>query len=231
MRDNLEKLQMDFNNLLAKANKNLASQPSIIDDLRVRLAALCVDVKSNICFFDEMMCKLFTNMKVPEIIMLLTKHRVWDPINYRILKKLLDLCVPFEIEIHDDIKRHARKVEVFQRTTLLRDYTAIVGSNILSSPHGCTTITVKFERKYKGYTMASFAHDQSFLAGQFLLEEFIFRFKEAHSGCVSITWFIPKSSLPLLSPHIINEKRKELREKEVIEIMVDNKFIYRVSLN
>ena len=229
MRENLDNLQMSFSNLLARAKNVLTSQPSIIDDLRMHLTTLCVNGKRNIRFFDGMMCKLFTNMKVPEIIMFMTKHRVWDPINYKILKNILHLCVPSETETQDYIEQHSVVVQKFQRKTLLRDYMAIVGCN-LTTPHGCKTITVKFERKYKGYTMAKFAQDQGFLAGQFLIEEFAFRFKEAHDGCVSITWYIPKSALQLFSPPIIHEKMEALRQKEVIEIIVDNKYIYRVSL-
>ena len=210
VRENLTELRMNFSDLLIKSMRALLAQPNINNELPLCLKALCVDVKGNIPLFDDMSCKLYIKMDVKQIMMLMTDHKVWDPINFNILGQITRLCAPDQNDLHDYFEQHKVKVQQFQQRTFLIDYMAIVGSNIVYPP-GWTTITVKFERKYNEYTMARFAKDQGFLAGQFLLQEFVLHFKNIKKGCVSITWFIPKGALQLLSPPSINEKREALR--------------------
>lgn len=229
VKNNIRQLQESFNDLLDIAQEALLSQPNIVDKVRLRLTSFCVDVEENIPLFDEMMRTLLTKMDIPDILILMTRNRVWDPINIRILVAILKKCLPTDYEVHGHFEKYSDEVQKFQRKTLLNDYITIIGTS-RSYPHGCTTITAKFERKYREYTMKEFAEDQKFLAGEFLLHQSVLRFKDSQCGCVSITWFIPRTALILFEPPKINKKRKALSDKGVIEIIVDEKYIYRVSI-
>ena len=224
----LGKLQEEFNDLLIKAKKALESQPNIVDDVRIRLTAFCVDMSDEVKFFDQQMLALITKMNIPDIFVLMIRNKVWEPINYRILKSLVKKCVPPENDIHDYFEQYSVVLKTFQQRTLLRDYMAVIGPISKLFPHGCTTITLKFQRKYREYTMDDFAIDQAFLEGEFLLHRSILHFKESQRGCVSVTWFIPKHALKFFAPQKINQKREALRSRGIIEMIVGEKHIYRV---
>ena len=226
----LRELEERFNDLLVMAQRALESQHVPIGELHVRLSSFCVDIEDNIPFFDRHMLELVTKSRVSDIFSLMRRIKVWDPINYRVLTTLLRKCIPADHDsnIFDHFEQYSVQTERFKRETLLRDYNALKGRRHIF-PHGCTTVTVKFERKYNMYTLADLAEDEAFLAGEFLLHQMIFRFKESHYGCISVTWFVPACAVPLLEPPLSTEKRKALEKRGVIELIVDEKYIYRVS--
>lgn len=211
------------------AQRALEAQPILIGEVHVRLTSLTADVEDNIPLFDQHIMELITKSRISEIFALMRRMKVWDPLNYRVLTVLLRKCVPLTNEVHDHFHQYSFHVEEFKRTTLLRDYMAVCGSTT-SHPHGCTTITVKFERKYNEYTLALFAEDQAFIENEFLLHQSLLRFKESQRGCIGVTWFIPRKALPLLKPPLKKEKREALKNRGIVELIIDEKYIYRVRL-
>jgi hypothetical protein len=204
----LSELEAKFNDLLVMAQRALESHQVPIGELHVRLSAFCVDIKDNIPFFDRHMLEVITKSKVSEIFSLMIRMEVWDPINYRVLTSLLKKCIPAGHDsILKDFETYSAATETFKRQTLLQDYMALKGRRHFF-PRGSTTISVKFEGKYNRYTLADLAHDEAFLAGEFLLHQMVLRFKESHVGCDSITWFIPECTVGLLEPPRINKKRE-----------------------
>ena len=211
------------------SQRALESHQVPIGELHVRLSAFCVDIKDNIPFFDRHMLEVITKSKVSEIFSLMIRMEVWDPINYRVLTSLLKKCIPAGHDsILKDFETYSAATETFKRQTLLQDYMALKGRRHFF-PRGSTTICVKFEGKYNKYTLADLAHDEAFLAGEFLLHQMVLGFKESRVGCVSITWFIPERAVGLLEPPRINKKREALTKRGIVEITVDKKYIYRVS--
>ena len=229
MRKNLRELQDSFQDVLVVAQTALESQPNIVSKVRTRLASMCVDAEDNIPYFDEHMLTLITKTSIPDLFVLMLRMRLWDPVNFRALTTLVQKCLPTNENLHGEIERYSHEADSFKSKTLLRDYMMVCGSK-KSLPYGCTTITVKFERSYTEYTMTRFAADQAFLANEFLLNESILHFKESQRGCISVTWLIPRSAVPLLEPPRINAKREALRQRKIVELVVDEKYIYRVSL-
>lgn len=225
----LQVLQGKFGDLEIEAEKALESQSNIIGEVRIRLTRLCVDTSDQVKFFDQQILELITKMNIPDIFVLMSRNKVWEPINYSILMSLVNKCIPPENKIHQHFKEYSDELKDFQQRTFLRDYMAIIGPVSKLFPHGCTTIAVKFEKKYGEYTMADFAKDQAFLEGEFFLHQSILHFKESQRGCVNVTWFIPKHALQFLAPQNINQKREALRSRGIVEIIVGEKHIYRVS--
>ena len=200
-----------------------------IGQLQVRLTSLCVDLEDNIPLFDKHMLEVIAKTTIGGVIALMTRMKVWDILNFRVLSFILKKCVPLEHEIHGHVGVYSTESTQFKKETLLRDYMSIQGARY-SIPHGCMTITAKFNAKYNSYTLADLANDEVFLADEFLLHKFVFRFKESYRGCISIMWFLPNSAKPLLEPPIINSKREALKKRRIVELIVDDKYIYRVCL-
>ena len=222
----LRLLEEKFNDILVKAQKALVSQNVLVSDIHLRLTALCVDIEDNIPLFDKHMMEVIAKSKVPEIFALMTRIKAWDILNYRVLSTLLKKCIP-EDEVHGYVEQYSGEADKFKRVTLVRDYVMLRGSS-LTYPRGFTTLSAKIEEKYNTYTLAGLANDQKFLANEFLLQQMIFRFKDSQRGCISVTWFIPKSAMSHLTPPLINKSRKALEERGIIELIVDEKYIYRV---
>lgn len=227
VRKNIRKLQESFQDVLVGAQKALESRPNSVSEVRQRLAMMCVDVEDNIPRFDSHMLDLITKMNIPDIFILMHRIKLWDPINFRALTTLAHKCLPDDRNVHDEIERYSHEADAFKQKTLLRDYMLVCGSK-RSLPHGYTTIIVKFEKKYREYRLTEFAQDQAFLANEFLLNEAILHFKESQRGCISVTWLIPKTAMPLLKPACISAKWEALRERNIVELIIDEKYIYKV---
>ena len=208
------------------AQKALVSQSVPVSEINLRLTAFCVNIEDNIPLFNTHTLGVIAKSEVPEIFALMTRIKAWDILNYRVLSTLCEECIP-EDEVHGYVEQYSTEADTFKRQTLVRDYMMFRGSS-LTYPRGYTTLSAKIDRKYNQYTLADLAKDEAFLANEFLLQQMIFRFKESQRGCISITWFIPKSAMSHLTPPLINKRRKALKEREIIELIVDEKYIYRV---
>ena len=222
----LRDLEEKFNDLLVMAQKALVSQNVPVSEIHLRLTSFCVDIEDNIPLFEKHMLEVIEKHKVPEIFTLMTRIKAWDILNYRVLSTLLKKCIPGD-EVHGYVEQYSAEADTFKRQTLVRDYMMLRGSS-LTYPRGCTTLAAKIEEKYNQYTLADLAKDEAFLAKEFLLQQMIFRFKESQRGCICITWFIPKSAMSHLTPPLINKRREALKERGFIELIVDEKYIYRV---
>ena len=225
----LRELEEKFNDLLVMAQKALVSHNVPVSEIHLRLTAYCDNNKDNIPLFEKHMLEVIEKSKVSEIFTLMTRIKAWDILNYRVLSTLLKKCIP-EDEVHGYVERYSAEADIFKRQTLVRDYMMLRGSS-LTYPRGCTTLAAKIEEKYNHYTLADLAKDEAFLANEFLLQELIFRFKESQPGCISITGFIPRSAMSHLTPPLINKRREALKERGIIELIVDEKYIYRVCCN
>ena len=222
----LRQLEEKFNDLLVMAQKALVSQNVPVSEIHLRLTALCIDIEDNIPLFNTHMLGVIAKSNVPEIFALMTRIKAWDILNYRVLTTLLKKCIP-EDEVHGYVEQYSAKADTFKRQTLVRDYVMLRGSS-LTYPRGYATFSAKIEEKYNQYTLADLAKDEAFLANEFLLQQMIFRFKESQQGCISVTWFIPKSSMSHLTPPLINKSWEALKKRGIIELIVDEKYIYRV---
>lgn len=204
----------------------LESRNVPVSEIHLRLTSFCVDIEDNIPLFDQHMLEVITKSKVAEIFALMTRIKAWDILNYRVLSTLLKKCVPGD-EVNDHVEQYSANVATFKRQTLVRDYMMLRGRS-RSFPRGCTTLAAKIEEKYNVYTLADLARHEAFLADEFLLHQMIFRFKESQRGCICVTWFIPTSAMSHLMPPLINKSREALEERGIIELIVDEKYIYRV---
>ena len=222
----LRQLEEKFNDLLVMAQKALVSQNVPVSEIHLRLTALCVDIEDNIPLFNTHVLGVIAKSMVPEIFALMTRIKAWDILNYRVLSTLLKKCIP-EDEVHGYVEQYSAEADTFKRQTLVRDYMRLRGSS-LTYPRGCTTLAAKIEEKYNQYTLADLATDEAFLANEFLLQQMIFHFKESQQGCICVTWFIPKSSMSHLTPPLINKSWEALKKRGIIELIVDEKYIYRV---
>ena len=191
--------------------------------------SLSVSQKQNIPMFNQSMLEVIDKSSCDEIFTFLTRMEIWDALNFRVLQKILKVFLPDEGEIRKRIDVYASKVEKFKDDTILQDYIRVRASGTTAIP-GYGTVMVKVDKYYNTFTLADVAEEEKFLANEFLLNQFIFRLKDAGRGCVQITWLVPASAVPQLMPEILAKKGEALKERNVLEIRVDDRYVYTVSI-
>ena len=86
---------------------------------------LCVDQKENIPAFNKSELKDINTSSISELFTFLTRHEVWDILNFRVLQRMVKQFIPGDRNVKEDIEKYASKVERFKEATLLRDYIRI----------------------------------------------------------------------------------------------------------
>ena len=229
IREDLDMLQSEFRDILILSRKSFELHPVPLDDVRLWVASLCVDQQENIPMFDESKRVEINKSSYNELFLLLTDHEVWDALNIRELKKMVKHFAPNDEKINERIARYASKVDKFKQDTNLREYLRVRASKTNKTlNYGSFQAKLEARKDFHNFTLADVAEHEGFLADQFLLNQFIFRLQESRRGCIQITWLVPSSVIPLLKPERLAEKRESLKERGILEIRVDNRYIYMV---
>ena len=229
VRKELDELQDEFDDILDLAQESFESHAVPLGKLRVRVTSLCVNREQNIPMFNQSMLEVIDKSSCNEIFTFLTRLQVWDALNFRVLQKIVEKCIPNDDEVCKRIHEYVPKVEKFKEKTNLRDYIRVRASGPNAIP-GYRTVMVKVKKFYNTFTLADVAKEEEFLANQFLLNQFIFRLKDAGRGCVQITWLVPASAIPLLMPDKLAKKGEVLKERKMLEIRVDDRYVYKVHI-
>ena len=210
VRQDIDELQDEFNDILVLAQESFESHAVPLKKFRLSVTSLCVNQKQNIPIFNQSMLEVIEKSSCDEIFSFLTRMEVWDFLNFRVLQKIVKSFIPDDDEICRRISEYAPKVEEFKKKTNLQDYIRVRASGTTPIP-GYKTVMVKIDREYNMFTLADLAKEEEFLANQFLLNQFIFRLKDAGRGCVQITWLVPANAIPLLKPDKLAKKGEALK--------------------
>ena len=194
---------------------------------RQLITSLCVNQKQNIPFFSTQLICEISGFSFDGIFLFLTRNEVWDFLNFHVLTKIVKQFLTDDKTIQRAIEDYQPKVDDFKKNTFLQDYVQVRSSGASPIP-GCKDVMVKLKRKYERFTLADVSQQEMFLASQFLLNQFIFRFKDAEMGCVQITWLIPETAIDLLMPENLARRGEALKHCGIMEIRVNNRYVYKV---
>lgn len=228
VRQKIDELQDEFDIVLLKAQDAFVANSIPLTKLRTLVTSLSVSQKQNIPVFNESMLEVINTSTYAEIFCLLTRIKVWDILNFRVLQKIVKHFIPQNDEIHACLEVYVSKVRDFKPAVTLPDYIRVRASGTTAIP-GTRSLMVKIDRIYKEFTLANLEKEEQFLADQFLLNQFIFRFSDGGRGCVRITWLVPSNAIKLLKSEKLATKGKALKERKILEIRVDDRYVYVVS--
>ena len=229
VRKELDELQDEFDDILVLAQEAFESHAVPLKKLRLTVTSLCINREQSIPMFNQSKLEVINTSSCDELFTFLIRMQVWDALNFHILKKIVEKYIPNDAEICKRIHDYAPKVEKFKKKTNLRDYIRIRASGPTAIP-GYRTVMVKVNKFDNTFTLADVAEEEKFLANQFLLNQFIFRLKDAGRGGVQITWLVPASAIPLLMPEKLAKKGQALKERKMLETRVDDRYVYTVHI-
>ena len=228
MRQAMDDLQDEFNSIVILTQSLVVAKNASLMLFRQLITSLCVQQKQNIRLFTTPMICEISNYSFDDIFLFLTQYEVWDFLNFHVLTKIVKQFLTDDKMIQRAIEDYQPKVDIFKKNTFLRDYVQVRSNGTCPIP-GCKDMMVKLKRNYAQFTLADVSEQEQFLASQFLLNQFIFRLKYAEEGCVQITWLIPQTAINLLMPENLAKKAEALKHQGIMEIRVDNRYVYKVS--
>ena len=224
MREEEEK----FSALLAFSSERLQDLGVSPDKLKVYLTQLSVSQTENIPQFSEHMAGIMLNVDShSKIFTFLSRVGAWGFLNFYLLK-----CVARRYgddEMKGEVEKYGTEVDTLKSETKLKDYLRACSNR---SPYGSLPerkpLIVKLEEEWGDCTLADVAEQEGYLAGEFLLEQYIFHFSNAAKGCVTLTWLIPTTAIPLIR-RAITENRVKLKGTICELIVGDECFIFKVT--
>ena len=221
-------LQDEFNSIMIDTESWLTSKEAPLKSFQLLITNLCVNQKQNIPLFSPEMMNKISNYTFYEAFLFLSRNEVWDFLNFHVLKKIVKQFISDAGGFNRRIAQYEVRVKTFKQETYLQDYIKVRASGAHPIP-GCKDVMVKIEQDYETFTLAQLSEQEEFLCSQFLLNQFIFRLKESRSGCVQITWLVPQAAIDLLMPANLARNGEALKEHGILEIRVDNRYVYKVS--
>ena len=224
----MDNLQDEFNRIVIDTESWLTSEKVSLTGFRQLITSLCVNQKQNIPLFSPQMINEISNYTFDQVFLFLTRNEVWDFLNFHVLKKIVKQFISDAGGFNQRIAQYELRVNNFKQETYLQDYIRVRASGAAPIP-GCKNVMAKIEQDYETFTLAQLSEQEEFLCSQFFLNQFIFRLKESGSGCVQITWLVPQAAIDLLMPANLARNGEALKEHGILEIRVDNRYVYKVS--
>jgi len=155
LREDLEELQEEFSDILISAQTSFVSQQVPLDQVRLWVTNLCVDQKENIPAFDKSELKEINTSSINEIFTFLTRHEVWDILNFRVLQRMVKRFIPDDRNVKESIERYASKVDTFKNSTILLDYIRVRVNGPKEYPNHITVLAkIKSSREFDNFTLA-----------------------------------------------------------------------------
>ena len=224
----MDGLQDEFNSIVIKTQSLVVAKNVPLMLFRQLITSLCVQHKQNIPLFTTQMIYEISNFSFDDIFLFLTRYEVWDFLNFHVLTKIVKQFLTDDKTIRRTLDAYQPKVDIFKENTFLKDYVQVRSNGTCPIP-GCKDVMVKLKGDFERFTLADVSEQEQFLASQFFLNQFIFRLKYAEKGCVQITWLIPETAINLLMPENLSKKGEALKRQGIMEIRVDNRYVYKVG--
>ena len=223
LRRRTRELEDRYAQLVACAPGKLTAPLSTV---RLYLNGLSTSLKENVPFYGDQMIEIINETTFDEVFNLLTRIGSWDFLNFYILERLAKTFG--NKELVGEIEQYGKEIETFKKEAKLTDFLRVWSGR---SSHGTLPnrkrVIVKLQAKWPDYTLADVADVEKYLAGEFLLEQFIFKFSDAERGCVTIMWLVPASVIPLMKA-AAKELENKLSQTDIQELSIDGTSVFQV---
>ena len=214
-----------FADLLVAASDELETTVRV-DRLRLYLTALKVNIQADVPFFDRYTLSLLNESSMSQIFTILSRTGAINFLNYRLLQLVVKKFGKESLQ--NQVEKYGEEVTKFMKETKFTDFYRIWSGQVAhGSVPNYQLLVVKLDRKWPGATLSMVADMENFLAGEFQLNAFIFRFAQANQGCVSLVWLIPASAAQLIK-EAMKTKQPDFKTMNIQQLIVNGEVLFSV---
>jgi len=219
-------MEESFADLLVTTSTELVKLKAPVDDVRLYLTSLSAAKQANAPYFDKYTAALLSEFSISRIFTILSRNGDFDFLNFRLL--LLVVKKFGNQNLRAQVEDYRVKVIEFMKETKLADFFRVWSGQ---AAHGSVLdrqlLIAKLDREWSKATLWCIAEMEKYLAGEFQLNDFIFRFKGARPGCVILVWLIPSCAAQLIKD-TMKIKTPNFKEMKICELIVNGDVLFQV---
>ena len=226
MRRKTKLLEERFADLLVAASDELETLETRVDQVCLYLTSLKASTQADEPLFDQNTISLLNESSLNQIFTILSCTGAVNFLNFRLLQLVVKKFGKQNLK--DQMKKYGEDVTKFMRETKFTDFYRIwSGQSAHGSVPNYQLLVVKLNRKWPEATLSIIADMESYLAGEFQLNAFIFHFSQANPGCVSLVWLIPACAAQLIK-EAMKTKQPDFHKMNIQELIVNGEILFSV---
>ena len=215
-----------FADLLVAASDELETLETRVDQVRLYLTSLKASTQADEPLFDKYTLSDLNESSLNRILTHLSRTGAVSFLNFHLLQLVVKKFGNQNLK--DQMKKYGEEVTEFMRETKFTDFYRIwSGQAAHGSVPNYQLLVVKLDRKWPEATLSIIADVESYLAGEFQLNAFIFRFAQANPGCVSLVWLIPACAARLIK-EAMKTKQPDFKKMNIQELIVNGEVLFSV---
>ena len=219
-------IEKRFANLVVATSDELETLQTQVDEVVLYLTSLKASTQADEPLFDEYTLSLLNESSLNQIFTILSRTGAVDFLNFRLLQLVVKKFGNQNLK--DQMKKYGEEVAEFMRETKFTDFYRIwSGQAAHGSVPNYQQLVLKLDRKWPEATLSIIADMESYLAGEFQLNAFIFRFAQANPGCVSLVWLIPACAARLIK-EAMKTKQPDFKKMNIQELIVNGEVLFSV---
>ena len=221
-------MEESFSSLLLTASIELRKLEVPVDDVVLYLTSLKTSIQADEPLFDKHTLSLLNASSLNQVFTMLSRTGAINFLNFRLLQLVV---MKFgDQSLKDQVEKYSEEVTKFMRETKFIDFYRIwSGQAAHGSVPNCLPVVVKLDRKWPEATLSMIADMESYLAGEFQLNAFNFRFAQANPGCVSLVWLIPANAAQLIK-EAMKTKQPDFEKMNIQELIVNGEVLFPVRI-
>ena len=215
-----------FGALLVKTSTELETLKAPVDKVCLYLTSLSASKQANAPYFDKYTAALMSESSISRIFTILSRNGDFNFLNFRLLQLAVKKFGNQNLKAQ--VEDYGVKVIEFMKETKLTDFLRVwSGQAAYGSVLDRQLLVVKLDREWPKATLWCIAETEKYLAGEFQLNDFIFRFKEARPGCVILMWLIPSCAAQLIKD-AMKTKTPNFKRMKIRELIVNGDVLFQV---
>ena len=215
-----------FADLLVAASDELETLETRVDQVRLYLTSLKASTQADEPLFDQYTLSDLNESSLNRILTHLSRTGAVSFLNFHLLQLVVKKFGNQNLK--HQVERYGEEVAEFMRETKFTDFYRIwSGQAAHGSVPNCQLLVVKLDKKWPGATLSMIADMEKFLAGEFQLNAFIFRFAQANPGCVSRVWLIPACAARLIK-EAMKTKQPDFKKMNIQELILNGEVFFSV---
>ena len=236
---NIQMIKGKFSILVTKSRRKLQNRKIDVDDVQVFLVTMysSPDSKDG---SDTVTTVVESARSLAEIFRALSKHRLWDYLNYYLLQSIIEEFAGDDKELNGMMEQYQEALTGYVLTLRIQTYLDAVNHPIATSDSDNSAdevvplqqdhklfrkLTTKCEVNITNHTLSYVIDLWRSLAKQFALPRPAMILHDIAEGCIGITWLIPVNLVKYVT-RMAQETTNVFAKENVLRVMLGERCIY-----